>query len=69
MDQHKITAGIGSEFIETSKTISPKHTLHDWYVDSKLKGLANHESRAHLTQDLMRYLFASLYVEKKWDFP
>jgi DNA (cytosine-5)-methyltransferase 1 len=65
----QITAGIGNEFIKTGKTISQKHTLHDWYVDAKLKGLANHESRAHLTQDLMRYLFASLYVEKNGTFP
>ncbi len=65
----QITAGIGNEFIKTGKTISPKHALHDWYVDSRLKGLANHESRAHLTQDLMRYLFASLYVEKNGTFP
>lgn len=65
----QITAGIGNEFIKTGKTISQKHTLHDWYVDDMLKGLANHESRAHLTQDLMRYLFASLYVEKNGTFP
>ena len=65
----KITAGIGSEYIKMAKTISAKHILHDWYCDSELKGLANHESRAHLTQDLMRYLFASLYVEKNGTFP
>jgi len=64
-----IKAGIGNEFIETNKTISAKHSLHKWYSDSKLKGLANHVSRAHLTQDLMRYLFASLYVEKNGTFP
>lgn len=65
----QITAGIGSEYIKTGKTMSTKHTLHNWYIDSQLKGLANHESRSHLTQDLMRYLFASLYVEKNGTFP
>lgn len=64
-----ITTGIGSEFIKSGKTISSKHPLHDWYFDPKLSGLANHESRGHLTQDLMRYLFASLYVEKNGTFP
>ena len=64
-----IEAGIGSEFIKAGNTISKKHTLHEWYVDYNLEGLANHESRAHLTQDLMRYLFASLYVEKNGTFP
>lgn len=65
----RIDSGIGGEFIKTGPTITTKHSLHKWYSDSKLNGLANHESRAHLTQDLMRYLFASLYVEKKGTFP
>lgn len=65
----QIMAGIGSEYIKADNTISSKQTLQGWFVDSKLKGLANHESRAHLTQDLMRYLFASLYVEKNGTFP
>jgi DNA (cytosine-5)-methyltransferase 1 len=64
-----IAAGIGSEFVQSRKTISEEHPLHDWYDDKQLKGLANHESRSHLTQDLMRYLFASLYVEKNGTFP
>ena len=65
----RIDAGIGSEFIKTGQTLDAKHSLRKWYYDSKLKGLANHESRSHLTQDLMRYLFASLYVENKGTFP
>lgn len=62
-------AGIGSEFVKINKTISVKHSLYQWYVDLRLKGLANHESRSHLAQDIMRYLFASLYVEKNGTFP
>lgn len=65
----KIEEGTGKEFIRCNKSISKSHSLHDWYYDAKLLGVANHESRAHLTQDLMRYLFASLYVEKNGDFP
>lgn len=61
--------GVGSEFVSTKTTISKTHPLKNWYSDGKLKGIANHESRSHLTQDLMRYLFASLYVEKKDTFP
>ena len=64
-----IDAGIGAEFIETANTIPARHALRKWYSDTRLKGLANHESRAHLTQDFMRYLFASLYVEKNGTFP
>lgn len=65
----RIDAGFGSEFIKTGQTINAKHSLNTWFTDSELEGLANHESRAHLTQDLMRYLFASLYVENKGTFP
>lgn len=64
-----IAAGIGGEFVKSGKSISEKHSLYDWFTDEKLTGVANHESRAHLTQDLMRYLFASLYVEKNGTFP
>lgn len=69
--------GIGSEYIQCKNTISKSHFLSSWYRSEnhkgfdykKLRGLANHESRAHLTQDLMRYLFAGLYVEKNKKFP
>jgi DNA (cytosine-5)-methyltransferase 1 len=64
-----IPLGIGSEFIRTENTFSKNHKLSNWYLDSKLNGIANHESRSHLSQDLMRYLFASLYVEKHGKFP
>jgi DNA (cytosine-5)-methyltransferase 1 len=61
--------GIGSEYIECADTIDAEHPLKSWYHDPKLSGIANHESRAHLTQDLMRYMFAGLYVEKNGTFP
>ena len=64
-----INGGIGSEYVNAFNTIDKQHVLHNWYIDPKLEGLANHESRSHLTQDLMRYLFASLYVEKNGTFP
>lgn len=65
----EIENGTGSEFIKASNLISRKHVLREWYIDKRLKGVVNHESRSHLTQDLMRYLFASLYVEKYNTFP
>ncbi|MCA6075596.1 DNA cytosine methyltransferase [Fulvivirga sedimenti] len=68
---------IGGEFIKCDSSLEDNHPLHEWYKSLnhqgfeiwKLAGIANHESRAHLTQDLMRYLFASLYVEKNDTFP
>lgn len=65
----KFKNGIGSEFVKCSQTIDQKHPLKSWYEDPQLGGLPNHESRAHLTQDLMRYMFASLYVKKNKTFP
>jgi DNA (cytosine-5)-methyltransferase 1 len=65
----EIKLGIGSEFVKSKQSIRSKHPLFNWYTDKKLNGLTNHQSRAHLTQDLMRYLFAALYVEKYKTFP
>ncbi|MBO0329748.1 DNA cytosine methyltransferase [[Muricauda] lutisoli] len=59
---------IGSEYIEY-KTPSKKNPLHNWYFDPRLKGVCNHISRSHLTQDLMRYMFSSLYAAKYKRFP
>ena len=61
--------GIGSEFISCTDTIDPEHPLMTWFLDPRLKGLPNHQSRTHLTQDLMRYMFAALYVQKYKTFP
>ncbi len=61
--------GRGAEFLVCGNTILNGHGLKNWYSDPKLNGVANHESRSHLSQDLLRYLFASLYVEKHGTFP
>lgn len=65
----KYKNGIGGEYISCPKTINPGHPLSSWFLDSRLEGVVNHESRTHLTQDLMRYMFAALYVEKHKTFP
>lgn len=65
----EIELSTGAEYIKTNNLIYRNHILKDWYIDKRLKGVVNHESRSHLTQDLMRYLFASLYVEKHNRFP
>lgn len=59
---------IGSEYLEC-KTPSKNNPLHGWYADPLLKGVCNHISRTHLTQDLMRYMFSSLYAAKYKRFP
>lgn len=35
-----------------------------WYVDKDLGGVCNHETRAHIREDLHRYFFAAVYASK-----
>ncbi|MEP4532215.1 MAG: DNA (cytosine-5-)-methyltransferase [Cyclobacteriaceae bacterium] len=66
----KIENGIGSEFVQCASTIDEGPSeLRKWFLDPKLDGVPNHESRSHLTQDLMRYMFAGLYLKKHNEFP
>lgn len=59
----------GGEYIDIKKR-TPNLSIHNnWYVDNKLKGVLNHQSRSHLTQDLKRYLFSTIYTEKYQKFP
>ncbi|WP_163380681.1 DNA cytosine methyltransferase [Cyclobacterium sp. SYSU L10401] len=60
--------GRGSEFVpcETPLETNP---LFDWYHDPKLKGIANHESRIHLVEDLKRYMFSSMFTKTYNRFP
>ena len=60
---------IGAEFVKCMNTLNKSHPLYSWYIDEKLKGVPNHESRSHLVNDLKRYLFASVYSAKYNGFP
>jgi DNA (cytosine-5)-methyltransferase 1 len=41
----------------------------DWYLDEKLNGVCNHESRSHIKSDLYRYLFVSSFASVKGRSP
>lgn len=49
--------------------------LSEWFVDSRMGGANNHETRSHIKEDLYRYLFASCFAKvygrspKLADFP
>jgi DNA (cytosine-5)-methyltransferase 1 len=43
--------------------VSPKEYYH-WYVDEKLGGVCNHETRTHIKEDLHRYFFAAVFARK-----
>jgi DNA (cytosine-5)-methyltransferase 1 len=36
---------------------------HDWFSDSRLGGVCNHTTKAHMPSDLHRYLFAACFAE------
>lgn len=62
----------GALFVEGNAAIN---YCRDWYVDRKLNGFANHETRSHIRADLYRYLFVSCFAQivgrspKLSDFP
>jgi DNA (cytosine-5)-methyltransferase 1 len=67
---HKSTGG---RFIQSD--ISMNSPLAAWYLDPKIGGVTQHETRSHMESDLHRYLFASSFAQeemrspKLYDFP
>ena len=53
------TAKRGGEFVACTPDIA---YCADWFLDSRLHGVCNHSSRAHITKDLYRYFFAACYA-------
>lgn len=62
----------GSDFVEYGADVNYNKP---WYLDNKLNGVCNHESRSHIREDLYRYLFVSCFGKvngrspKLSDFP
>lgn len=62
----------GAEFVSWTPKIDYRN---DWYLDSKLLGICNHSSRAHITKDIYRYFYAACFAKvektspKLCDFP
>lgn len=54
----------GKLFMETGNLESDP-----WYSDSRLDGVCNHQSRAHMKEDLWRYLFAACFAEERKKSP
>lgn len=58
----------GNEFIKCKSSVDYLEE-YEWFIDKRLKGICNHSSRSHLTEDLYRYLFASCYAKVKRQSP
>ena len=51
----------GSKYV-TGYDRQPKR-LSKWFLDDRLPGVCNHETRGHMNTDLKRYLYATLFAE------
>jgi DNA (cytosine-5)-methyltransferase 1 len=59
--EHRIDAG--GKYVPKSVTTSlPQSRLTDWLVDSAMDFVVNHETRKHIREDLLRYLFVASYA-------
>lgn len=56
----------GGLFVEGNSELN---YLRGWYLDEKLTGFPNHETRSHIKDDLYRYLFVSCFAEVKGRSP
>ena len=65
----KKTWGRGASFKARKLKSPPKGVLqqkfHDWLRDESLEGVLNHETRSHIQEDLIRYLFYSSWASLK----
>lgn len=50
---------VGGDFVPC-ETKPGRHER--WYVDRRLGGVCNHETRAHIVEDLRRYFFAAVFA-------
>ncbi len=63
LDCLRSTAGVGGRWM--SKTRGPRlpqSALSEWILDPAMDFVVNHETRKHIPNDLVRYLFASSYA-------
>jgi DNA (cytosine-5)-methyltransferase 1 len=59
--------GVGGQFVPGKRAAPagmPPH-LRSWLCDSRIKGVCNHESRAHMESDVHRYVFAACYTKAR----
>jgi DNA (cytosine-5)-methyltransferase 1 len=57
----KPRSGRGGSFVPRKQIRKPR-SLAGWYVDERLRGICNHETKAHMKSDLHRYLFATCHA-------
>ncbi len=57
-------SSIGGRFVKAEQESIRIPQLNRWFVDRKIGGYINHESRSHMPSDLERYLFCVCYAKQ-----
>lgn len=60
-------AGRGADYIP-GRNPKPRYRS-DWYVDPRLRGVLNHQTRGHIPLDLARYLFSAVFARAEGRSP
>lgn len=59
-------SGRGATYLRTKAEVSVNKK---WFIDSRIAGVVNHETRTHMPQDLHRYLYAACFAERNGRSP
>lgn len=62
--RHHVSVGGPFRTFDTTRN-KMRDRLADWYIDRRLGGVIQHETRSHMRSDLHRYLFAAAYGRAK----
>lgn len=70
VEKARLRVATGGPFTSHDTAINGMRArLSDWYVDKRLGGVIQHETRSHMRSDLHRYLFAAAYGKAKGTSP
>ena len=61
---HHVSVGGAFQTFDTTRN-KMRDTLADWFIDMRVGGVIQHETRSHMRSDLHRYLFAAAYGRAK----
>ena len=53
----------GSRYVKVRRKFRGDEEAAAWFLDKNLNGVANHESRAHIEDDLARYFFCAMHAD------
>lgn len=69
MDAYR-SVSTGAPFLPCDTTRNTMRSrLNEWFIDERIGGVIQHETRAHMRSDLYRYLFAAAYAKVKAESP